>query len=333
MADHGSDERVDIRELARSGSLAATFAQAPAATRRRLWQEGYELLHPIVFNRLTRRVEARRGHRDCMMSIGRLRPDCLDRFHDDMEAVLSDLFRNARRPIYNLEGWVDSRLVRSTVDAYRRRRSRRGALQRPRIPRWLALALHHDERLLGLAVEMLEWVGVEATAGAEDWPVEAWAAQRAAEIGDYETARRAVLADIATVLTAMRTKPPWYQDYVERPLGHKQLPLALPHRSGCGPGPDQPPTALERGVADDNRRAELAALAVDVIAARLARGDDAKETVVEVIGSLFGAGTAAETMDRAPGQGGDDGEVVDACLADPGTVDRVVAVVLDLLGQ
>jgi hypothetical protein len=268
-----------------------------------------------------------------MSSIGRLRPDCLDRFHDDMEAVLDDLFRNGCEPIRNLEGWVSRRLVRATVDAHRRRRGSRGALQRPRIPRWLARELHHDGRLLGMAIQMLEWVGVDATAGADDWPIQAWAAQRAAEIGDYEAARRAVAQDIATVIAAMRTNAQWYSDYVERPLGHKRFPLAVAHWDGAGTVPDQPPTALDTSAADDARRAELAALAVALIAARVERGDAVRAAVVDVIAMLFGSGTAAEVLDRMPGQDSGDHDLVKARLADPGTVDRIVAVVLDLLEQ
>jgi hypothetical protein len=330
MTDDPRDEELGVRELARQGLLADTFKQASATERRRLRREAYQLLHPVVFGQLTCRVEARRGHRDCMASISRLRPDCLDRFHDDMDAVLDDLFRHAQEPIHNLEGWVSSRLVRATVDAYRRRRGSRGALQRPRVPRWLARQLHHDARLLDVAIQLLEWVGVDATAGTDDWPIQAWAAQRAAKVGDYEAARRAVAHDVATVIAAMRTNPRWYRDYVERPLGHKRFPLAA-HADGTGIAPDQPPTALDASAVDDARRVELAALAVALIAARVERGDDTRAAVVGVIATVFGSGTAAEVLDRMPGHGGDDPELIEARLADPRTVDRIVAVVLELL--
>ena len=101
-----ADDKLTVRELADSGILAVHYKEASEDERRRLRTEAYELLYMIVFMQLTRRVELRRGHRDCAVSIGGLRPDCLDRFHDDMDAVLDDLFRNAQVPIWNLEGWV-----------------------------------------------------------------------------------------------------------------------------------------------------------------------------------------------------------------------------------
>jgi hypothetical protein len=52
-----------------------------------------------------------------------------------------------------------------------------------------------------------------------------------------------------------------------------------------------------------------------------------------VIATVFGSGTAAEVLDRMPGQGGDDSELIEARLADPRTVDRIIAVVLELLEQ
>jgi hypothetical protein len=333
MSNDTRDEQLGVRELARQGLLADTFEQASATERRRLRREAYELLHPVVFGQLTCRIEARRGHRDCMASISRLRPDCLDRFYDDMDAVLDDLFHHARKPIHNLEGWVSSRLIRATVDAYRRRRGSRGALQRPRIPRWLARKLYHDGRLLDMAIQMLEWVGVDATAGADDWPIEAWFAQRATETGDYEAARRAVVQDVATVIAAMRTNARWYRSYVERPMGHKRFPLTVAYADGAGTAPDQPPTALDASAVDDARRVELAALAVALITARVERGGDVRAVVVDVIATVFGSGTAAEVLDRMPGQGGDDSELIEARLADPRTVDRIIAVVLELLEQ
>lgn len=333
MTDEMRDEQLGVRELARRGTLVDTFAKASAAGRRRLRREAYELLYPVVFSQLTRRIEARRDHPDCLASVSALRPDCLDRFYDDMDAVLDDLFRNARVPIRNLEGWVSSRMVRATVDAYRRRRGSRGAPQRPRIPRWLARELQHDDRLQALALQMLEWVGVDATAGVADWPVEVWAAKRAVEIGDYEAARRAVVHDIATVLAAMCTHARWYHDNVERPMGHKRFPLVAGHADGTGAVPDRPPTALDAAAADDAREAELAALAVVAIAGRLERGDDLRVAVVDVIATVFGTGTAAEGLDRLPGQDAGVDELISTRLADPRTVDRIVALVLELLRE
>lgn len=327
------DERRAARELAGQGALADYAGQATDVERRRLRAELYALLHPVVFSQLTRRIEARRGHSDCMVGIRRMRPDCLDRFHDDMDAVLDDVLRNARVPIQNLEGWVSRRLTAVTIDAHRRRRGERGALQRPRIPKWLARKLHHDRRLLGLAVEMLDWVGLEATAGVYEWPVEVWAAQRTmtVTVGDHDAANRSVAQDVATVIAAMRTRPDWYAAYVERPMARKQLPVVGTPRDSIEPFLDPSELARAAHVADDARRAELAALAVTIVAARVERGDDPRTAVVDAVTVLFGSGTGSESIDRLPGQDCTDDEKVMARLADPATIDRIVAVMLELL--
>ncbi len=330
-ADQIRNEQPAVRSLARQGILASYFADASVQERRRLRIEGYELLHPVTFRYLTRRIEARRGHRDCMVSVSHLRPDCLDRFHDDMDAVLDDLFRNARQPILNLEGWVNKRLSAVTIDAHRRRRGERGALQRPRIPRWLARELNHDKRLTDLATEMLEWAGVEATAGIHDWPLEVWSAQRVSAGSEHEEAGRSVARDIATVIAAMNKRPKWYADYIERPMGHKRPPSVGNHHDGWELAHDPGQAALEAHTTDDARRAELAALAVAAIKARVERGEQLRAVVVDVISTAFGAGSGSESLDRLPGYDCDDDQWVAARLADAKSVDRIVEAVLDLL--
>lgn len=334
MTDGTTDERLGVRELAGKGALAAHYERASEAERHRLRIEAYGLLHPIVFAHLTRRVELRRGHRDCAVSISGLRPDCLDHFHDDIDAVLDDLFRNARVPVRNLEGWVSRRLVQATIDGYRRRRGARGALQRPRIPRWLMQELHDDGRLMELTLAMLEWVGQEATAGAHDWPIEAWAEPRIPAFGDYDSACRSVERDIATVVAAMMTRPRWYADYVERPMGRKRFPLARSHMDGPQEAAaDLGRAALDAEITDDDRRFELAALAFEAIRVRTERGDDLRAAVVDVISTVFGAGTGSENMHRMPGHDSGDDEQVSFRLADSGTVDRIVAVVFEMLRE
>lgn len=323
------DDQPSTRDLAWAGRLAEHFEQAPQAERRRLRIEAYELLHGLVFAQLTRKVEARRGHRDCMVSVTKLRPDCLDRFHDDLDAVIDDLFRSARTPIQNLEGWVSSRLSAVTIDAHRRRRGERGALQRPRLPRWLADELRQNRRLMNLALDMLEWVGVEASAGIHDWPIEVWTSQRATQ-GDHH-AGRSVTEDVATVVAAMRKRPQWYADYVERPMGRKALPLTASRADGSAPVADPQRAAQEADAADDARRAELAELAFIVMRKRLDRGEDARTVVVDVVSTLFGSGDGSQELDRAPGLGNADDERVIARLTDPVAVDRIVALVLELL--
>lgn len=329
-----ADDKLSVRELADRGMLAAHYEQASEEERRRLRTEAYQLLHPVVFSQLTRRVERRRGHRECAVSISRLRPDCWDRFHDDMDAVLDDLFRNSRVRIRNLEGWVSRRLVKATVDGYRRRRGARGALQRPRIPRWLRQQLHDDHGLMELAIAMLEWVGQEATAGVHEWPVEVWSELRFAKYGDYDSARRSVEEDVATVIAAMTTRPKWYADYVERPMGRKRIPLAKSYRDGS----DEPAADLGRPVvdahdADEARRIELAALAIEAIRARVDRGEDLRAAVVDIISTVFGSGTGSESIDRLPGHDFGDDEHVGFRLADSETVDRIVALILEMLGD
>ncbi|GAB3430886.1 hypothetical protein GCM10027436_04410 [Actinophytocola sediminis] len=288
--------------------------------------EAYELLHQLVFDQITRKVETRRGHLRCAVSVYLLADDCLDHFHDDMEAVLDDLFAHARTPIHNLEGWVRKRLLAATVNAYRRRRGERGAQQRPRLPGWLADRLGADTRLRELAVSMLEFVGVERAAGLEIWPIDAWAARRAADDSDYDTARRAVLRDIATVLTAMRARPKWYADYVERPLGRKRIPLMPAPRTES-----PPPIATEE--TEQTRLVELAALAIAAIEARLGRGEEPKVVLVEVLTTVFGADPVVAELDRPAGFSATADEVVGALLTDSSSIDRLVAEVLDILAR
>jgi len=305
-----------VRELAGDGTLAAVAASATGDDRRRLRIEAYELLHRLVFDQLTRKVETRRGHLRCAVSVQLLADECLDRFHDDMDAVLDDLFRHARTPIRNLEGWVRGRLRAATVDAHRRRRGERGAQQRPRLPGWLAQCLDHDPRLGELAVSMLEFVGVEQPAGLETWPVDAWAARRCADGADYEAARRGVLRDVATVLTAMRTRPAWYADYVERPLGRKRLPLLPAPRATSPSEPVAPPRRTEL--------VELSALAIAAIETRLGRGEEPKAVLVDVLTTVFGRLSEVDNAD-------DVDDRVLALLDDADSVDRLVADVLAIL--
>ena len=137
-----------------------------------------EIAAPLVFLRVTRPMERRRGHHRCAAGLGQLAHDCLDRFHDDVDAVLHDLFAHADLPIGNLEGWLTMRMPRATVDGYRRRRGERGAPQRPRVPVWLATELGDEAWLVELAKAILDWAGTDATAGGSLWPLTAWAERR-----------------------------------------------------------------------------------------------------------------------------------------------------------
>lgn len=328
-ADRGVAEL--IRELARRGALADRVASASTAQRNRLSGGAYEIVWPVVYQRLTRRVELSRGHVSCASSIYRLEPDCLDRFQDDVEAVLTDLLSHARVPIMNLEGWVASRLGPATVDAHRRRRGDRGALQRPRLPGWLIEALGHDRWLMALAIEVLVWVGVPATAGVNIWPLDAWVDRRAAVTGEPGGTDREVAREVEQVLAAMRKRPTWYANFVERPLGRKQAPVLPAARGGAEATRETPHLALtDRHEADDARLKELAALAVAGIEARIGRGEEQRSAVAAVLRIVFGSGTGAEDLDRTPGSGVDD-ERITALLADPAAIDRITNAVLELL--
>ncbi len=323
----------DVRELARQGVLATHVLNVSDTDRRLLRINAVELVWPVVYDRLTRRLELSRDHHACASSIHRLEPACLDRFHDDVEAAVDDLFRNAKMRIFNLEGWVSKRLKASTIDAYRRRRGSRGALQRPRLPRWLAAALGNELRLIRLALEMLEWVGIDSPATATVWPFVPWAERRAVVTGDYEAAYRSVVEDVDIVLAAMRQRPKWYADFVERPLGRKPVPVLYAQRTDPDAGMLEPWSAVRarQQEADDARLLHLAATALEEIVLRIRLGHDRRTAVYDVLTALFGPGTGAEELDRLPGEGSGTDEAVLASLADPKTIERIASVVLSLL--
>lgn len=321
------EKSTDVRDLARRGELAAFAGAATGDRRRWLRAATYEIVQPVVFHQLTRKLELKRGHHGCAVSLSRLDDACLDRFHDDMDAVIDDVFRNARVPIHSLEGWVRARLTVATVNGYRRRRGERGALQRPRVPRWLSARLGHDPRLTSLAVDVLEFVGNDVATGV--WPTGYWAERRAVADGDHEAAHRAVLRDLETVLAAMRAKPAWYEDYVERPLGRKPCPV-VPLSRLAGESTGEVPLAARADT--DSLVVELAGLAVDAIEARVARGENPRRVAVDVVAAVFGPGLGADELDRPPGAAPGVDELVAAGLADRAAVERVADTVLAVLG-
>ncbi len=313
--------------------LAEQVKAASPEEYERLRAGTYEIVWPIVFNGLTRSVERQRGHHECAKGVDHLEPDCLDRYQDDVEAVLHDVLRNVKIPIRNLEGWIRSRLTTATIDGHRRRRGERGALQRPRMPKWLARRLDDDPWLIALALDIQAWVGIPATAGASVWPYGAWADHRTAVTGNPTSTEQEVAREVETVLTAMRHNRDWYETYIERPLGHKQAPVLPPAVAAADLTSDRPPLALtQRHESDDALLRELAAVAIDAIAARLGRGWDLPQAVQDVIGTVFGSGTGTEYLSRLPGAGCDDDDRVRALLSDALAVDRLVAEVRDILG-
>ncbi|MEU1684778.1 hypothetical protein [Micromonospora sp. NPDC005707] len=281
---------------------------------------------------MTRPMERRRGHWACATSVRMLTDDCLDRHHDDVEAVVVDLLANARVPIIDVERWLSARLTAATVDGHRRRRGGRGALQRPRVPAWLASELGDDPWLTDLAVQILTWVGVPATAGTELWPLDSWAQRRETVTGDRTGDDCPALSrEIERVLAAMRRRPRWYADYVERPLGRKHVPvLAVPGDEVADPRPLVLVGPEER---DEARLADLASAAVDAISRGLRGGADPYGTVVQVLGVVFGAGTGSEEIDRAPGGAAAVEERVSVLLSDDAAVRRIVDEVLRIIAE
>ncbi|MEV6350591.1 hypothetical protein [Actinoplanes sp. NPDC051851] len=306
-----------VRELAGRGRLSAYARTASENDRRDLRAAATGIVYPLVFLRVTRQVERRRGHRLCASAVQRLAPECLDRFHDDVEAVVDDLFTHADVPIANLEGWLVMRMPRAIVDAYRRRRGERGAPQKPRPPQWLLReGLGGDAWLGELARLILEWVGVEATAGATLWPLSEWTERRARQTGDTSADERTVAGEIEHVLAAMRRRRSWYDKYVERPLGRKQAPVWFPAPEAEGTPLVLVP-AYER---EDALLRELAGLAITLIRERIGAGEKPGDVVPGVLAAVFGSLPAEPGLDE-----------VTALIDDPARLDRIVTVALTIV--
>ncbi|MDY7085314.1 MAG: hypothetical protein SYR96_09435 [Actinomycetota bacterium] len=320
-----------LRDLAATGRLASVAAGG-GPERAELTGAAYTMVWPIVFMRVTRRFERQRGHTACAAAVENLTDDCLDRFHDDVEAVVDDLLAHADRPIRQLEAWVATRVGAATVNAHRRRRGERGALQRPRLPGWLADGLGQDKWLTTLAVDILVWVGVSGTAGHELWPLESWAQTRAACTGDWTGSDPAtVRREIDQVLAVMRLRPDWYASFVERPLGAKQAPVVAMATDPYG----EPVTPLGLGEPDDRVESELRRLAGDAVRAigdRIGRGQPAQDAVVEVVRTVFG-GVFTGTLDQAPHGGADPLRGVTGALSDQRRLKAIVSAALTILDE
>jgi hypothetical protein len=323
----GGAER--LRRLASEGRLAQEADSALGYDRLELTGAAYDLVWPLVFSRLTRRFEQQRGHAACAAGVANLADECLDRFHDDVEAVVEDLLTHARQPIQNLEAWVSARLGAATVNAYRRRRGSRGALQRPRLPGWLTEELGPDPWLHTLATNILVWVGVADTAGTEVWPLESWAQERGRHLGDWPGSDRATVErEIALVLRAMRTRPAWYESFVERPLGTKQAPVAA---DGYG-GSASPLVLGDPDELVEDELIRLAGVAVRAIDQRVGQGEETGSAVVEVIRMVFG-GLFTGMLDRAPHGTYDPLGGVTGALADQRRVDQIIRTVQSIIAE
>ncbi|MEV4134941.1 hypothetical protein AB0J72_22540 [Dactylosporangium sp. NPDC049742] len=317
----------EVRSLARLGTLAATVAGADEPERLRLTGGAYSVVYPVVYTGLTQGMERRRGHPACAVSVRHLTDDCLDRFHDDVEAVVHDVVRRATAPIDNLDAWICGLINSATVNGHRRRRGEIGALQRPRAPKWLVDGLGGDRWLVHLAVQMLNWVGNPVTAGTNVWPVDSWTMLRCRFTGDWDAAAD-VRHDIEAVLRVMRTKREWYERYVEGPLGHKHVPV--PRYAPECPAGDQDTPALslvDIGERDDLYMRELAHLAMTAMRTRLRAGEDPATVVAEVIAVAFGDG-AVPALDGGPRLSDTAGDHVGRILRDQGRIRDIVAAVL-----
>ena len=329
-----ANEVDELRALARSGLLALTFKGADGDLRRRLSGAAIAVAAPVVFTRITRAHEHRRGHRACAVAIDRLAGWCLDRFYDDLEAVAEYLLTHASMPVRDVEAWLASRLQPATVDAHRRRRSVRGALQRPRLPGWLTRALADDPWLGRLAIEILVWVGVTSTAGTQLWPLDSWAELRGHVTGDWSGSdRQTVEREVERVLAVMRGKPTWYANYVERPLGAKTAPVAPKIVDRDSVAQDAPALALvEAYEAHDTRLIALAEEALAAIESRLAANGDLDASITSVVRDVFGEIDIASELAALPHGAPTADEQITALISDPDELARIVRVVRDILG-
>ncbi|HET9168746.1 MAG TPA: hypothetical protein VFN97_04890 [Actinospica sp.] len=225
------------------------------------------------------------------------------------------MLAHAHERFENLGGWLASRLTYISVDAHRRRRAEVGALQRPRLPKWLIERIGPDEWLHELAVKILNWVGASTTAGYEVWPLAAWAEQRATSTGRPEVSEARIQVEIDRILTAMRTRPAWYANYVERPLGRKQAPLIPAQRTS--PDEAREFDYVRYDEPDDAEEAllrELASTAITTIAELIGQGRPVREAASEVLRVVFGADDRAARL-----------------VLEPEVLDRVVDTVLRIM--
>jgi len=320
-----------LTELARAGVLGEVVAAAGDAERRAYHAAAYAVCHPVVFQVVTRKVERRRGHGSCGRGLRHLTGSCLDGFHDDVESLVEHLLTTST-PIDDLPAWLAYWAPRAAVDGHRRRRGALGALQRPRMTATLAAGLGHDPWLTTLALEILTWVGVPATAGADLWPLDEWAQRRALITGEHAGSTPAlVAAEVEQVLAVMRERPAWYAAHVDAPLSRKPAPVAAP--PGDSAGDPRPLRPFDDDDQADAHIAALAGIAMEAIARGLRRDDDPAATVVEVLTTLFLNGSDAEELGRAPLAGPDHDERLVALLADPAAVSRLVDGVLRIVRE
>jgi hypothetical protein len=308
--------------------LREVVTRADDHERRRLYAAGFACAYPVVFQVVTRKVERTRGHHGCARGIRHLAGDCLDGFHDDVEALVEHLFASSS-PIDDLGAWLAFWAPRAAVDGHRRRRGERGALQRPRMTKALQAALGGDPWLMDLALRILTWVGIPATAGAGLWPLDEWAQSRAELTGDPARSTPATVeAEISQVLAVLSRRSEWFARHVEQPLGRKPAPVAPPPGDGAGD-----PRPLVPADQDDTHAVRLAADALTAIDGRLRSGGNPAAAVIDVLTTLFLGGSGAEELSRPPGVGPAPDERLSALLADPKALAAIVENVLRIVRE
>lgn len=319
---------VELRWSARLGYLRDLAADKEIA------RAMYALVLPLTFERHTRRLELRKGHYACARSFAAMPEECLDRFHDDVLAVRDYLIKRGTKPIHNVEGFVTRWLTAATVDGHYARRGEIGAHQKPRVPKKIAAALHDDDWLVLLAKLILIWAGIPANAGAVDWPVEAWAELRARHGGTlhpYDPAR--VARDVERVLAVMRsTDPGWHARYVERPMGRKPFPVA--ERPG-GEERGDPVRARDRaadsveGFLDESAKLIVEALRIELDAS-IEPPDAVVRRWLEVLRESCATGVGV--IDEVPHSGPADLDEVASVVLSAERIERLIPVVLDIIG-
>jgi hypothetical protein len=322
-------DRRPLRQLAASGDLWRTGITEPAEVSR-LRSEAFEIALPLVWERHTRGLEMRKGHRRCTTAISALPPECLDGFTDDLEAVVTGLLAY-RRPIASVEGWITMRMGNAIKDGHRVRRAKEmGAQQRVRVPSGLAARLGGDPWLLALAERVLQWTGVRQAAGSDLWPIGQWTEDRAAITRIPESLSVVSVTDqVSMVLAAMKEwDAAWYDRYVEQPLGRKWAPPTtdssdVPENSLLDLVPE-----YERA---EGRLIDSAATCLEAIRAALGEDYDPCEAVENALIATYLIDWKPTDLDQVPSTSYDVGDVVTAIMTDRGTLDRVTAEVLDIV--
>jgi hypothetical protein len=279
---------------------------------------------------------ARRQHRKICRNCtdrGLVRPICADRTNENAIALLERFFR-ARQEIEVLEAWATAALMNAIIDHYRKQRGERGALQRARVPKWLAAALGHDPKHVLLAELIIDWAGVPTTGCLSSlWPYGEWA-ERCAHLagGRHAYGEREVRRDVEHVLAVMRRqRPAWLAEHILEPLTYQEVPVV--HEPG-GTAYEEFRRARDASAAKDEQYLdESASHLIAALQAEARRGGLSAAVVRHLIVAEFGRRPAGRDVGRVPGDGPADlDDAVQAALTDD-RIDALVAEVLAILAE